>query len=109
MFKNLLTALPTRRKSSNTNTAEVTIDIGRVIKPAAPVQTRQAAEISIETHEPDTMEPDTMGSDRVGTEILGSLAEDAVDSLSGQFEAWMRGCLEVNEGWRYEYSLPPTA
>ena len=24
MFKNLLTALPTRRKSSNTNTAEVT-------------------------------------------------------------------------------------
>ena len=95
MFKNLLTALPTRRKSSNTNTAEVTIDIGRVIKPAAPVQTRQAAEISIETYEPDTMEPDTMGSDRVGTEILGSLAEDAVDSLSGQFEAWMRGDLDA--------------
>tara|TARA_R110001583_G_scaffold98730_1_gene243771 strand:+ start:383 stop:970 length:588 start_codon:yes stop_codon:yes gene_type:complete len=90
MFKNLLTALPTRRKSSNTNTAEVTIDIGRVIKPAAPVQTRQAAEIPIEMHEPDTM-----GQDRVGTEILGSLAEDAVDSLSGQFEAWMRGDLDA--------------
>ncbi|WP_273186363.1 Hpt domain-containing protein [Hyphomonas adhaerens] len=90
MFKNLLTVLPTRRKSSNTNTAEVTIDIGRVIKPAAPVQTRQAAEIPIEMHEPDTM-----GQDRVGTEILGSLAEDAVDSLSGQFEAWMRGDLDA--------------
>ena len=90
MFKNLLTALPTRRKSSNTNTAEVTIDIGRVIKPAAPVQTRQAAEIPIEMHEPDTM-----GQDRVGTEILGSLAEDAVDSLSSQFEAWMRGDLDA--------------
>ncbi len=90
MFKNLLTVLPTRRKSSNTNTAEVTIDIGRVIKPAEPLQTPQSPEIDIETHEPDT----------VGSEILGSLAEDAVDSLSGQFEAWMRGDLdELVRAW----------
>ena len=32
MFKNLLTALPTRRKSSNTNTAEVTLYAGRAIR-----------------------------------------------------------------------------
>nr|WP_321362141.1 Hpt domain-containing protein [uncultured Hyphomonas sp.] len=90
MFKNLLTALPTRRKSPTANTTEITIDIGRVIKPAPPVQAHQTAEIPIETHEPNTV-----GTETADTEILGSLAEDAVDSLSSQFEAWMRGDLDV--------------
>ena len=76
MFKNLLSALPPLRKSANTDTAEVTIDISRVIKdsrPAAPKSAEHTAE--------DAPAP---------TEALASLAEDAVDSLSGQFEAWMQ-------------------
>jgi hypothetical protein len=90
MFKNLLTALPTRRKSTNSNTADVTIDISRVIKPAEPVRTPPPADISVE---PDENIP-------ADTEVLGSLAEDAVDSLSSQFEAWMRGDLdELVRAW----------
>ena len=93
MFKNLLTALPTRRKSTTATTAEVTIDISRVIKPSEPVQaieTSDSSEASFETHDPNLL----------GTEILGSLAEDAVDSLSSQFETWMRGDLdELVRAW----------
>ena len=88
MFKNLLTALPTRRKSANNDTTEVSIDISRVIKPSEPVEAPQpadtAADVSLETTEPAS----------VSTEFLGGLAEDAVDSLSSQFEAWMRGDLD---------------
>lgn len=90
MFKNLLSALPTRQKSKNPNVADVTIDISRVIKPAEPVETVAPAEITIES-------PETPPAD---TEFLGSLAEDAVDSLSSQFEAWMRGDLdELVRAW----------
>ncbi|MEZ6000557.1 Hpt domain-containing protein [Hyphomonas sp.] len=90
MFKNLLTALPTRRKSANANTAEVAIDISRVIKSAEPVRTPQpAATIT----EPANTAP-------ADTEFLGGLAEEAVDSLSSQFETWMRGDLdELVRAW----------
>jgi HPt (histidine-containing phosphotransfer) domain-containing protein len=84
MFKNLLTALPNKRKSANASATEVTIDISRVIKPAAPVQAPEETETFAATAE----------TDAAPTEVLGSLAEDAVDSLSGQFEAWMQGDLD---------------
>jgi HPt (histidine-containing phosphotransfer) domain-containing protein len=84
MFKNLLTALPSRRKPANPNTTEVSIDISRVIKPAEPVEATQTAQAAILANE----------SEPADTDFLGGLAEDAVDSLSGQFEAWMRGDLD---------------
>ena len=100
MFKNLLTALPTRRKSTTTTTAEVAIDISRVIKPAEPVRTLQPTDFSSESYEPA---PAT-------TEMLGGLAEDAVDSLSSQFEAWMRGDLdELVRAWRVAREPDATA
>ena len=76
MFKNLLSALPSLRKSAKADTAEVTIDISRVIKDShrpAPEPVEQAVKT--------TPAP---------TEDLASLAEDAVDSLSSQFESWMQ-------------------
>lgn len=75
MLKNLLSALPSLRKSSKADSAVVTVNISRVIKPSP-----QIAFDEDDDHE----------SSPAHAEALASLAEDAVDSLSGQFEAWMR-------------------
>jgi HPt (histidine-containing phosphotransfer) domain-containing protein len=75
MLKNFLSALPPLRKSAKTETTVPTVDISRVIRQAVP-QPRP---------EPFAALP---------SEELASLAEDAVDSLSGQFETWMRTDLD---------------
>ncbi len=90
MFKNLLSALPTLRKSAHNDTTEVTIDISRVIKPA-----RQAV------FEPDATSGQDSSFALNSSDTLGSLAEDAVDSLSGQFETWMQSDLtELYSAWQ---------
>jgi len=99
MFKNLLSALPTLRKSAHTDTTEVTIDISRVIKPA-----RHAMPDSDVTTGQDSF----IGWD--SPETLGSLAEDAVDSLSGQFEAWMQSDLTaLYSAWKIAQQPDATA
>jgi len=75
MFKNLLSTLPPLRKSSKPEITVTTVDISRVIKQAMPHPQPEAA-----------MAPPS--------EDLANLAEEAVDSLSGQFETWMRTDLE---------------
>jgi len=99
MFKNFLSALPTLRRSTHTDTTEVTIDISRVIKPA-----RQALIGADTTNGQDSF----IGWDSPDT--LGSRAEDAVDSLSGQFEAWMMSDLEeLYSAWQIAQQSDATA
>ena len=82
MFKNLLSSLPGLRKPAKEEPGVTTIDISRVIKPAPepapqsqpPADLREAPETS--------------------PEQLASLAENAVESLSDQFESWMRADLD---------------
>lgn len=81
MLKNLLSALPRLKTSSKSESDAVQVDISRVIRaePAPPPEVVETA----------PAEPDLPPS-----EGLASLAEDAVDSLSSQFEAWMQTDLD---------------
>ncbi len=91
MFKNLLSTLPNKRQLSKSDSPQVAIDISRVIKPVEPVHVPSL---------PVEESPAPAQSDIFTTETLGSLAEEAVDSLSGQFEAWMRADLdELVSAW----------
>ena len=88
MFKNLLSSLRPAAKSGKTEPAPATLDISRVIKPPrAPVPEQQA-----------DLRPGTEATFQVSVaapaEDIGSLAESAVESLSDQFEDWMRTDLD---------------
>lgn len=81
MFKNLLSALPRLKTSSKADADAVKVDISRVIK-AEPVAAPEIAETAPAEQDP------------LPSENLAILAEDAVDSLSHQFEAWMQADLD---------------
>ena len=101
MFKNLLSALPNKRQLSKSDSPQVAIDISRVIKSAEPVHVPSP---------PDEESPASAQSDIFTAETLGSLAEEAVDSLSGQFEAWMRSDLdELVSAWSIAKEAEATA
>ena len=101
MFKNLLSTLPSKRQLSKSDSPQIAIDISRVIKPAQPVHVPSP---------PAEESPAPVQSDIFIAETLGSLAEDAVDSLSGQFEAWMRSDLdELVSAWGVAKEAEATA
>ncbi|MBD3769289.1 MAG: Hpt domain-containing protein [Rhodobacterales bacterium] len=101
MFKNLLSTLPNKRQLSKSDSPQVAIDISRVIKPAEPVHVPSP---------PAVESPAPAQSDIFTSETLGSLAEEAVDSLSGQFEAWMRSDLdELVSAWGVAKEAQATA
>jgi len=95
MFKNLLSSLNPARRSGQTEAVPATLDISRVIKP------------------PRVPEPDTTLETQAGqadfeptaapdmAEDIASLAESAVESLSDQFENWMRTDLgQLVDAWQ---------
>jgi HPt (histidine-containing phosphotransfer) domain-containing protein len=86
MFKNLLSALPSRRKPTNRQTQPKSPSTSAVLSnpQSRSKRPRLLAQAAILANE----------SEPADTDFLGGLAEDAVDSLSGQFEAWMRGDLD---------------
>ena len=91
MFKTLLSALPKLGTPGKSDAPEVTVDLSRVIK-----ELRQPAP------EPGPTLQDKPADEArpAPTETLAGLAEEAVDSLSGQFETWMRTDLEhLVEAW----------
>ena len=98
MLKNLLSALPGLKMSSKADPDTVTVDISRVIKAE---QCPVAA----------TVIP--AGQAMPGREVpedLASRAEDAIDSLSGQFEAWMRTDLDqLTDAWKLAQNPGATA
>lgn len=97
MFKKLLSALPSLHKSEKAETTVTTLDISRVIKDPRPQQAPEQDAAPLE-------EPHTSSED------LASLAEEAVDSLSSQFETWMRTDLEqLVESWRVAQQPGATA
>jgi len=88
MFKNLLSSLRPVRKSGQTESAPATLDISRVIKTPRAPEPVQAQETRPAPAESATFAAPDMADD------IAIRAENAVDSLSGQFETWMRTDLD---------------
>ena len=100
MLKTLMAGLPALRKTSRKETPEIKIDISRVIKAPAAQQTAPMAG-------PEQVAEETTDA---STESLANLAEEAVDSLSSQFENWMRGDLDQLVGdWQAAQKPAATA
>ena len=96
MLKTLMAGLPALRKTPRKETPQIKIDISRVIKP---LPVRQ-----------DAPRPEAEEQSDASAETLANLAEEAVDSLSSQFEAWMRGDLaQLVSDWQVAQKPGATA